>query len=243
MENVKMKRICIIVSVLFLGVCSSALADNYAKIRTKDANSQNLNEWKEASGILEVIEKSEGRIYIGGDKKKVTLMRNLQTSKLIGSDAWGNLYGVVGNSRNCGKVIDTLKEVAKNVKMTEKREGRVNIGEDAKVVTLMRDMQTGKLIGRDAWGNLYGVVGNTSPTGKIIDPYKETIENVEIIALKENEITRNGKKVMLTRNKLTGKLSGSDAWGNCYGVAGNTSPNGKIIDPSKEIIANVTMLE
>ncbi len=39
-----MIKIGIIISVFFIGVCHSALADNYARIRTEDANSQNLNE-------------------------------------------------------------------------------------------------------------------------------------------------------------------------------------------------------
>jgi hypothetical protein len=74
-------------------------------------------------------------------------------------------------------------------------------------------------------------------------PIFENIENIEITVLQETIITRKGKKVTLTRNKQTGKLSGSDAWGNCYGVSGNTNSSGKIIDLSKETIANVTMLE
>jgi hypothetical protein len=234
-----MIKISTFVSVLILGIYSGVLADNYGKIRTGDADIQNVNEWNEQAGILEKTEKWEERKVIGG--KTVEFMRNVQTGRLIGKDNWGNIYRVSGNTTGCGKIIDLNMEITTNAKMAEKWEGRETI--DVKTVELRRNVQTRKLRGTDTWGNIYGVVGNTDSKGKILDPSKETIENAELIEYREKPIVRNGKKVFLTRNKQTRKLNGKDAWGNCYGVDGNTSSKGKIIDRSKETNANVKMLE
>jgi hypothetical protein len=237
-----MKKGQFFIFIIIVSMYSIAFAGNYKCIQTEDPDRQNLNEWKDTMECLEMVEESEGTVII--DKKVVKLNRNLQTGKLVGMDEWGNNYGVVGNIANCGKVIDPSKEVEANVKMIEKTEGTVII--DEKVVKLRRNLQTGKLLGTDEWGNNYGVAVNTKSFWASLlsffdSPPEEIAENIELIDTYESAIARNGKKVTLTRNKQTGKLSGADAWGNCYEVPGNTKTNGQIIDSAKENPSNIEL--
>ena len=192
---------------------------------------------------LEMLEERIGRVSIGDEGLLVDLVRDVKTKKITGSDAWGNIYGVPDNTGSCGNIIDPTKETKDDVEMIEKRVGQISVGEDGILVELMRNVQTGKLSGSDAWGNIYGVPDNTDHSGKVIDISKETEANVVMIASREGIINRDGKQVTLMRNKQTGKLEGCDNWGNAYGVVGNTRSNGRVIDKSKEIEANVVRLD
>jgi len=239
LKKSSMRNMLIVVASLILGINSYVFASNYGVIRTEDMKRQNLNEWQEDAGVFEMTEKSEGSEVIEG--LTVELVRNVQTGKLIGKDMYGNIYGTLGNTTECGKVINPSKEINKNVKMTVKWEGRIVI--EGLTVELMRNVQTGKIVGKDMYGNIYGVVGNTNSSGKIINHSKEITNNIEMISNTIKSITRGGKQVILTRDKKSGKLNGNDAWGNCYAVPGNTSSSGKIIDISKETIANISILK
>jgi hypothetical protein len=92
--------------------------------------------------------------------------------------AFAGNYKCIQTEDPARQSLNEWKDDINSLEMVEKSEGSVIV--DEKVVKLNRNLQTGRLVEADAWGNCYEVPGNTKTNGQIIDSAKEIPANIEL---------------------------------------------------------------